>query len=271
MPELPEVETVVRGMARVLEASHLQDVIVHRRDLRWPIPDDFEARLRGALVTRLSRRAKYALLHTSTRDVVILHLGMSGRIRIDPDQSEKHDHVVLVNTAGHRLVFNDPRRFGSLHLTTEDALISHPLLAELGPEPLGNEFNEAYLASRLAHRKSPLKATLLDQKIIAGLGNIYVCEALYMARLQPERPSNSLTKAETGQLTQAIRAVLLAAIAAGGSSLRDYVQVDGSLGYFQHQWSVYGRAGLPCHVCGSMIERSIQSGRSSFFCGTCQK
>lgn len=271
MPEMPEVETVVRGMARVLEGAVLQDVIVNRRDLRWPIPPDFEGRLRGTRVLRLSRRAKYALLHMATGDAVILHLGMSGRVRVDPHLPEKHDHVIFVTATGHRLVFNDPRRFGSLQLTTEDDWPAHPLLIDLGPEPLGNEFHEDYLASRLATRQSPLKSILLDQAVIAGLGNIYVCEALHLARLHPARPSNSLTKAEIAQLTKAIKSVLQAAIAAGGSSLRDYVQVDGELGYFQNQWSVYGREGQPCSQCGGMIIRSVQSGRSSFACPHCQK
>lgn len=271
MLELPEVETVCRGMAGVLEGRRIARVELRRPDLRRPIPADLPARLTGARVTHVDRRAKYGLVHTDRGDVAILHLGMSGRIRLDPDGDEKHDHVLIVTDDGHRLAFNDPRRFGSLDIAREDALEAHPLFAHLGPEPLGNGFNAATLAAALKDRRSPIKAALLDQTVVAGLGNIYVCEALHQAGISPTRLAGSLTRPRIDKLVRAIRDVLARAIASGGSSLRDYAQVNGELGYFQHQWRVYGREGAPCPVCATPVRRIVQAGRSTFYCPVCQK
>lgn len=271
MPELPEVETVRRGIARVLEGKRIVRVTVHRRDLRWPIPADFEARLTGATVTAVSRRAKYALIHIDRHDVALVHLGMSGRIRLDPESPETHDHVEFVVDDGHRLVFNDARRFGSLDITQEANLMHHPLLRRLGPEPLGNDFNGPVLEEMLKGRRSSIKAALLDQQVVAGLGNIYVCEALFLARIHPSRIAGDIKSKSVHALAQAIRDVLARAIEVGGSTLRDYVQVDGELGYFQHEWRVYGREGEACRICSGGISRIVQSNRSTFLCATCQK
>lgn len=271
MPELPEVETVCRGMARVLEGRRVTRVEVRRPDLRRPIPTDLAERMLGAVVTRITRRAKYALIHTDRGDVVVLHLGMSGRVRVDPDAPEKHDHVLWATEDGHVLVLNDARRFGSLDIEREDRLAQHPLFVHLGPEPLGNEFNAEGLAARLAGRMTPIKLALLDQRIVAGLGNIYVCEALFGAGIGPLAPAGALTPDQLEKLVAEIRAVLLRAIEAGGSSLRDYVQVDGELGYFQHSWQVYGREAEACRACAGPITRIVQSGRSTFYCANCQR
>lgn len=271
MPELPEVETVCRGMARVLEGRRITRVDVRRPDLRRPFPPDLAERLTGAQVTRIDRRAKYALLHTDRGDAAILHLGMSGRIRLDPESPEKHDHVVFETEDGHTLAFNDARRFGSLDITREDALAEHPLMAHLGPEPLGNEFNAGHLARKLAGKIMPIKLALLDQRIVAGLGNIYVCEALFGAGINPACPSGGLAVDQLERLVAEIRAVLVRAIEAGGSSLRDYAQVNGELGYFQHEWRVYGRESEPCRQCSGPIARIVQGGRSTFYCGNCQR
>jgi len=271
MPELPEVETVCRGMARVLEGRRVTRVEVRRPDLRRPIPADLAARLTGAVVTRITRRAKYALLHTDRGDVVILHLGMSGRVRVDPEAPEKHDHVLWETEDGHRLVLNDARRFGSIDIEREERLASHPLFAHLGPEPLGKAFNAEGLAARLAGRITPIKLALLDQRVVAGLGNIYVCEALFGAGIDPCAPAGTLTPDRLEALVAEIRAVLLRAIEAGGSSLRDYVQVDGELGYFQHSWQVYGREAEDCRRCARPVSRIVQGGRSTFYCAHCQR
>lgn len=271
MPELPEVETVCRGMARVLEGRVLARVEVRRRDLRWPVPDDFEARLAGARVTSIFRRAKYGLIATDRGDVALMHLGMSGRMRVDPESPELHDHVLLATDDGHTLVFNDPRRFGSFHLARCDDWPQHRLLAHLGPEPLGNAFNGPALHTAIAGRTSSIKAALLDQAVVSGVGNIYACEALYGAGINPRRKAASLSATRADRLVQAVREVLDHAIAAGGSSLRDYVQVDGELGYFQHAWQVYGREGAPCRACGQPVRRIVQSGRSTFYCPRCQR
>lgn len=270
MPELPEVETVCRGMARVLEGRSISRVEVRRPDLRRPIPTDLAERMQGAVVTRITRRAKYALLHTDRGDVVILHLGMSGRVRVDPDAPEKHDHVLWATEDGHVLVLNDARRFGSLDIEREERLHLHPLFAHLGPEPLGNAFHAEDLAAKLAGKITPIKLALLDQRVVAGLGNIYVCEALFGAGIGPLTPAGTLTKEQLEKLVTEIRAVLLRAIEAGGSSLRDYVQVDGELGYFQHSWQVYGREAEECRACARPITRIVQSGRSTFYCANCQ-
>jgi formamidopyrimidine-DNA glycosylase len=271
MPELPEVETVMRGMATVLEGRHLTRVEVRRPDLRWPIPADFSSRLTGARVMRLFRRAKYALIETDRGDVVLLHLGMSGSVRVDPDQPNPHDHVLFETDNRRRLVLNDPRRFGSLDLARVDDWENHRHFIGMGPEPLGNGFNETILSDALTGKKAPIKAALLDQRIVAGLGNIYVCEALHVAGISPKRLAKTVAGLRAARLVPAIRDVLGKAIAAGGSSLRDHKQVNGELGYFQHSWLVYGREGEACRACTQPIRRIVQSGRSTFYCSTCQR
>ncbi len=268
MPELPEVETVMRGLRPVLEGRRLTNVEARRPDLRWPIPPDLRQRLTGAVVTRVSRRAKYGLIETDRGDTMILHLGMSGRMRIDPVIAEKHDHILIETDAGHRIMFNDARRFGSVHLVATEAFDDHFLIRSLGPEPLGMSID---LAPAFKGRNAPVKALLLDQKIIAGLGNIYVCEVLFDARVRPQRLGGKVTKAELARLAAAIPEVLNRAIEKGGSSLKDFRQADGELGYFQHEFRVYGREGEACHVCSRPVMRIVQSGRSSFYCSTCQK
>ena len=287
MPELPEVETVVRGLRPRLEGHLLTRVEQRRPDLRFPFPKDFVERLTGRRVERILRRAKYMLLHLDDDQVLLCHLGMSGRMVVHdlPDRGaaearvplEPHDHVVFTTEDGTEIRFNDARRFGMMDLFAGDAMESHPLLRDLGPEPLGNDFNGPGLAAALKGRRTPIKAALLDQKVVAGLGNIYVCEALFLAGLSPRRQAYTVQGGRAERLAQAVREVLSRAIEAGGSSLRDYVQADGELGYFQHQWAVYGREGEPCHVCGSdpaakgKIVRLVQSGRSTFYCPRCQR
>lgn len=276
MPELPEVETVVRGLTPVWQGRRFARVEARREDLRFPLPPDLGQRLVGATVTGLSRRAKYGLVHTDRGDTMIFHLGMSGRMRLDPGEIGKHDHVVFETEAaggeaGRIVAFNDARRFGSLDFAATDALDAHPALKGLGPEPLSDALTPAHLAAAFAGRAAPVKSLLLDQRVVAGLGNIYVCEALHMAGVHPERLGRDVTAAEAEKLAPAIKTVLGAAIEAGGSSLRDYVQVDGELGYFQKQWRVYGREGDACPVCTGPVARTVQSGRSSFFCAACQR
>lgn len=296
MPELPEVETVRRGLQPVLEGARIDRVEARRPDLRFPFPESFSERLTGKTITALGRRAKYLTVHLDGGPVLICHLGMSGSFRIETadnsdmpgvfhhqrSKSAAHDHVVLhvVSPEGarSRVIFNDPRRFGFM-LFSEGVADTHPMLAGLGVEPTGNALDGALLASLLKGRKSPLKAALLDQRLIAGLGNIYVSEALWRAGLSPLREAGSIAKPgkkareQSERLAQAIRSVIADAIAAGGSSLRDYVQTDGSLGYFQHSFAVYDREGEPCSKpgCGGHIERIVQSGRSTFYCRTCQR
>lgn len=267
MPELPEVETVMRGLRPVFEGRRLVRVEARRADLRWPIPSDLRQRLTGAVVTRVHRRAKYGLVDTDRGDTLILHLGMSGRVRVDPSGVEKHDHIVIETDEGRTAVLNDARRFGSVHLVETAVLAGHFLLKDLGPEPLESPIE---LAAAFRGRSSPAKALLLDQRVLAGLGNIYVCEALYEARVRPQRRGGKVTQAELARLAAAIPEVLGRAIAAGGSTLRDYRQADGELGYFQHEFKVYGREGEPCVTCASPINRIVQSGRSSFYCPRCQ-
>lgn len=269
MPELPEVETTVRGLTPVLEGATIARVVLHRADLRRPFPHDLGQRLTGARVTGLGRRAKYGLIATDRGDTMIFHLGMSGRWRIDPEALGSHDHLVL-ETARHRLALNDPRRFGSVDLVATEALAEWPAFAALGPEPLGPDFTPAHLAARFAGRIAPVKALLLDQRIVAGLGNIYVCEALFLSGISPTRPAGTLTRPRLARLVTAVREVLLAAIEAGGSTLRDYARPDGQLGYFAKDWRVYGREGEPC-VCGGLVERRVDGGRSTFWCPRCQK
>jgi formamidopyrimidine-DNA glycosylase len=288
MPELPEVETVRRGLAPAMEGAHLAKVEVRDRRLRWPIAKDFEKRLTGQTVEGLGRRAKYLLADLSSGDVLIMHLGMSGSFRVGADakpgvyyheksKSTAHDHVVFHMSNGATVTFNDPRRFGSMKLIKRAKLDTEPLLRGLGPEPLGNAFDAAMLARACAGKKTSLKAALLDQRVVAGLGNIYVCEALFRARLSPKRRASTIAdrkgkpNARAAALVEAIKAVLQDAIAAGGSSLRDHRRTDGALGDFQHNFQVYDREGEPCPNCQGKIKRIVQSGRSTFYCPNCQK
>ena len=268
MPELPEVETTVAGLRQVLDGARLTLVETRRADLRFPFPEDLRQRLTGATVTGLGRRAKYGLIDTDRGDTMIFHLGMSGRWRIDPSEVAKHDHLLL-ETAQHRLALHDPRRFGFVHLVSTTAIDAYPAFAALGPEPLGDGLTAQYLHTAFAGRAAPIKAMLLDQRIVAGLGNIYVCEALNIAGIMPTRAAGKISKARLVRLVEAIKAVLLAAIAAGGSTLRDYARPDGELGYFAKDWRVYGREGLIC-PCGGTVKRRVDSGRSTFYCPDCQ-
>jgi formamidopyrimidine-DNA glycosylase len=293
MPELPEVETVRRGLAPAMEDARFDEVVAHRGDLRWPLPKDFAARLKGQKVVGLGRRAKYLLADLSSGDVLLMHLGMSGSFRVVSNGKAKtpgifhyqrsdygaHDHVVFRMSSGATIAFNDPRRFGCMKLFARQAIDEEPLLRSLGPEPLGNEFDATMLAEACAGKKTSVKAALLDQTVVAGLGNIYVCEALNRSRISPRRMASTLaTRAgapqeRTGPLVDAIKAVLADAIEAGGSSLRDHRQTSGELGYFQHRFCVYGREGKSCPTrgCNGTIRRIVQGGRSTFFCPVCQK
>lgn len=276
MPELPEVETVRRGLAKVWEGRRFARVTTYRADLRQPFPEGFAQVLTGACVLRMDRRAKYLLVHLSGDWVLIIHLGMSGRMVISEESGQPlgpHDHVVFVTDEGIRVTFTDPRRFGLMTLAREEELDGHPLLAQLGPEPFDPAFDAACLGRALAGRAAPIKAVLLDQKTVAGLGNIYVCESLFRAGIHPERAARDVAPAKVAVLHAAIREVLTEAIAAGGSSLRDHVTPDGELGYFQHNFAVYDREGLPCPGCDCRrkIQRIVQSGRSTFFCAKRQK
>lgn len=283
MPELPEVETVRRGLEPAMAGQQILAAQVNRPDLRWPFPPNMAARLAGATVLGLRRRSKYILADLSTAETLLIHLGMSGRMLIsgappgdfhhEHPAPAKHDHVVLDMENGSRITFNDARRFGAMDLLQTATAETHPLLAALGPEPLGNAFDEAYLVARLHGRNTPIKSALLDQRVVAGLGNIYVSEVLFRARLHPARKAGSLSAPEAASLVPLIRAVLTEAIGAGGSSLRDYRQADGELGYFQHTFRVYDRDGQPCATpgCHGHIARIVQSGRSSFYCPHCQR
>jgi formamidopyrimidine-DNA glycosylase len=278
MPELPEVETVVRGLRPKLEGQRLDRVEQRRPDLRFPLPENFARRLTGRRVDRIVRRAKYMLLHLDDGSVLLCHLGMSGRMTIVEQVPgaerlplDRHDHVIFTTGAGTEIRFNDARRFGIMDLIAEAALEAHPLLRALGPEPLGNDFNGPALAAALKGKRTPIKAALLDQQVVAGLGNIYVCEALFFAGLSPRRLAYTVQGNRAEKLAAAVRQVLTRAIEAGGSSLRDYVQASGELGYFQHEWAAYGREGEACRGCGAAIKRVVQSGRSTFYCGTCQR
>jgi formamidopyrimidine-DNA glycosylase len=270
MPELPEVETTVAGLRSVLDGEVLTLVEPRRADLRWPIPVDLRQRMTGARIIGLSRRAKYGLIATDRGDSMIFHLGMSGRWRVDPDGIGPHDHLLIETGGGRRLSLNDPRRFGSLDLVRTEAWESFAPFTRMGPEPLGPDFTAASLKAALAGKAAPIKAALLDQRIVAGLGNIYVCEALNMAGIAPTRPSGGISAPRLKRLVEAIRSVLEAAIAAGGSTLRDYARPDGELGYFSKQWRVYGREGEAC-PCGGTVRRRVDSGRSTFHCTDCQR
>ena len=283
MPELPEVETVLRSLAPVLEGRTIVKAKVNRPDLRWPFPENMAERISGQKISKLWRRSKYILADLSSGESLLVHLGMSGRILISGDPlgkfvhdhpaAQKHDHVVFDIDNGARVTFNDPRRFGAMDLLSTDGADHHPLLRDIGPEPLSNAFNETYLIERLKGKKSAIKSVLLDQKIVAGLGNIYVCEALYRAGISPKRLAGKTAEKRLAALVPIIRQVLDEAINAGGSSLRDFRQADGELGYFQHSFNVYGREGLPCVTdgCDHVVQRIAQSERSSFYCKNCQK
>ena len=293
MPELPEVETVRRGLAPALVGATIDAVDQRRPDLRFPFPPDFAARLSGRRVETLERRAKYLRARLDDGTVLVMHLGMSGSFRIEAEDAvlapgafhhprsalKAHDHVVLSLSNGARIVYNDPRRFGFMLLVAADALEAHPFFAHLGLEPLGDALDGAALAARFAGRTTPLKAALLDQTLIAGLGNIYVCEALHRASLSPRRAAGTLARRDGGptaradKLARVIKEVLGEAVAAGGSTLRDHRLTDGSFGYFQHSFRVYDRPGDPCPnvKCSGVIQRIVQGGRSTFFCATCQR
>ena len=271
MPELPEVETTVRGLARFLDGARLARVELRRANLRRPFPDGLVQNLTGAIVTGLGRRAKYGLIHTDRGRSLVFHLGMSGRWRIDPDELGAHDHLVLETEAGHRLSLCDPRRFGSVDLIDTAELDRWPPFAALGPEPLGELLTPAYLKLALRGRSAAIKLMLLDQRIVAGLGNIYVCEALFRARINPRQAAGKVTGPALARLVPAIRTVLAEAIEAGGSTLRDYAQPDGQLGYFSKRFDVYDREGQPCTRCQTPIKRFAQGGRSTWFCSKCQK
>jgi formamidopyrimidine-DNA glycosylase len=270
MPELPEVETTVRGLVPVLEGRRLISVEARRADLRRAFPVDLRQRLTGARVTGLGRRAKYGLIDTDRGDTLIFHLGMSGKWRVDPSELGTHDHVILETDEGRRLALNDPRRFGSLDLVRTEEVKAYEPFVRMGPEPLGEHFTADYLAESLKGRSAPIKALLLDQRIVAGLGNIYVCEALHMAGIAPGRAGGRISRPRLAALAEAIGRVLISAIEAGGSSLRDYARPDGELGYFSKQWLVYGREGEPC-ACGAPIRRRAEGGRSTFYCALCQR
>jgi formamidopyrimidine-DNA glycosylase len=270
MPELPEVETTVRGLARYLDGERIARVTVNRPDLRRPFPPDLVQALTGARVTGMGRRAKYGLIHGDRGRTVVFHLGMSGRWRIEPEALDKHDHLVIETGSGHVLALNDARRFGSVDLVETLALEQWGPFAAMGPEPLGDALTPGHLARAFAGRIAPVKPLLLDQRIVAGLGNIYVCEALHRARIRPDREAGRVSRAALARLVPAIKAVLTESIEAGGSTIRDYAQPSGELGYFAASWRVYGREGEPC-PCGGVVERRTQGGRSTFWCRKCQK
>jgi len=271
MPELPEVETTVRGLARYLEGERIVRAKVNRPDMRRPFPPDLVQMLTGARVTGLGRRAKFGLVHTDRQQTLVFHLGMSGRWRIDPAHEDRHDHFVI-ETATHRFALCDPRRFGWVDLVPTDDLAAWPSFAGMGPEPLGDELTVEHLRMALRGRRQAIKLLLLDQRIVAGLGNIYVCEALFRARIDPRKAGGQVSRAALARLVPAIREVLEQSIADGGSTLRDYARPDGELGYFATRFDVYGREGEPCRRAdGGTIRRVVQGGRSTWFCPRCQR
>ena len=283
MPELPEVETVMRGLRPSMEGAVIQNAEVRRPDLRWPFPERMAERLTGARVLAMRRRSKYILADLDTNETLLIHLGMSGRMTVSGDplgqfvhdhpSQEKHDHVMFDMDNGARITFNDPRRFGAMDLLDTATAEDSKLLAVLGPEPFANDFNEDHLIAAFKGKNTPIKTALLDQGIIAGLGNIYVCEVLFRAAISPKRKAGQISAARIATLVPIIRDVLSDAIEAGGSSLRDFRQANGELGYFQHSFGVYGREGEPCRRegCGGSVNRISQGGRSSFYCGKCQR
>ena len=289
MPELPEVETVMRGLELVMVGQKIIYADIRRPDLRWPFPENMSLRLTGVKILRLHRRSKYILCDLDSGETLLIHLGMSGRMTIShagnelddllgnfqykPSTPAKHDHVILDMIDGTRIIFNDTRRFGAMDLIETNNLFNHKLIKLLGPEPLGNEFNSPYLHSKLKGKTAPIKSALLDQRIVSGLGNIYVCESLWRAGINPKRLSGRVSRKKIDVLVPIIRNVLTEAISAGGSSLKDHRQANGDLGYFQHSFAVYGREGKKCSSanCSELVKRIVQSGRSSFYCAKCQK
>ncbi|WP_369026183.1 bifunctional DNA-formamidopyrimidine glycosylase/DNA-(apurinic or apyrimidinic site) lyase [Qipengyuania sp. RANM35] len=271
MPELPEVETTVRGLARFLQGERIVSVRVNRPDMRRPFPSDLVQALTGATISNLSRRAKYGILHTDRDHAMVFHLGMSGRWRIDPESEDKHDHLVLA-TADHVFALNDPRRFGSVDLLLAPELELWTPFAALGPEPLGDALTAEHLREATRGRKQAIKLLLLDQRIVAGLGNIYVCEALWRSGISPRKPGGKVTMPQLRRLVPLIREVLEESIVAGGSTLRDFAAPDGELGYFAKVFDVYGREGQPCNRAdGGVIQRIVQGGRSTWYCPVCQR
>jgi formamidopyrimidine-DNA glycosylase len=272
MPELPEVETTVRGLEKVLLGQRIARVELRRADLRRAFPDDLGQRMTGATVVSLGRRAKYGLIATDRGDTMIFHLGMSGRWRIDPVELGAHDHLVIETAGGRVVALNDPRRFGSIDVVPSEGLLDWPAFKALGPEPLDDALSGKWFKERLAGRKAAIKLMLLDQRIVAGLGNIYVCEALFRARIDPRKAAGRVSRAKLDALAGAIPTVLEEAIAAGGSSLRDFAAPDGELGYFSKTFDVYDREGEPCRGgCGGVVKRIVQGGRSTFYCPKCQR
>ncbi len=281
MPELPEVETVRRGLSPAMQGKRIERLVVNRSDLRFPFPERFRERVEGAQIIHMGRRAKFLVSELSTDEALIMHLGMSGRFTVNsqrtadfhhaPGTNPAHDHVVFHMESGATVTYNDPRRFGFMELWPLADLDLYPRVMHLGPEPLSNGFSSAYLNEVLSGKAAPIKAALLDQAIIAGLGNIYVCEALFRSGISPRRKAASVVGKRAERLAPAINEVIAAAIAAGGSSISDFASASGELGYFQKQFHVYDREGKPCDTCGSAIQRIVQSGRSTFFCSTCQR
>lgn len=281
MPELPEVETVRRGLSPAFEGQTIARLDVNRPDLRFPFPPDFASRVAGQHVVRLGRHAKFLTMDLASGETLVMHLGMSGRFTISADgvgvfhhetaTLPAHDHVVFHMQGGARVTYNDPRRFGFMEIWPTADFAAYPRLKHMGPEPLSNGFNAPYLVGALKGRRTPIKAALLDQAVVAGLGNIYVCEALYRARLSPRRTAATIGPQRAARLVPAINTVIAEAIAAGGSSLRDFAAADGELGYFQHSFDVYDRENAPCPACATPVKRIVQAGRSSFFCSTCQR
>lgn len=281
MPELPEVETVRRGLTPAMQGQKIARLEVNRPDLRFPFPERFRERVEGATVTHMGRRAKFLVTELSTGEALIMHLGMSGRFTVnaantaefhhDPGTNPAHDHVVFHMQHGATVTYNDPRRFGFMELWPMAELDTYPRVAHLGPEPLSNHFNAAYLDDQFRGKAAPIKAALLDQSIIAGLGNIYVCEALFRSGISPRRKATSVAGKRNERLAPAINKVISEAIAAGGSSISDFANASGELGYFQKQFDVYDREGDACKTCGTAIKRIVQSGRSTFFCSNCQR
>ena len=283
MPELPEVETIMRGILPFLEGATIKKIKLNRADLRWPFPENFASRIKEAKVLNLKRRSKYILVDLSTGETLLIHLGMSGKILVsnskignyfyESAQASNHDHVIFALDDGTVITYNDPRRFGAMDLTKTDDLNNHKFLQKLGPEPLGNNFNSDYLKIKLSKKESPIKNVLLDQSIVAGLGNIYVCEALFMSGISPKKKASKISKNKCDELVLNIRTILISAIEAGGSSLKDFTDIQGNPGYFQFDFYVYGRDNEWCKTrdCDRKIKRIFQSGRSSFYCPRCQR
>ena len=283
MPELPEVETIMRGILPFLEGATIKKIKLNRADLRWPFPENFASRIKEAKVLNLKRRSKYILVELSTGETLLIHLGMSGKILVsnskignyfyESAQASNHDHVIFALDDGTVITYNDPRRFGAMDLTKTDDLNNHKFLQKLGPEPLGNNFNSDYLKIKLSKKESPIKSVLLDQSIVAGLGNIYVCEALFMSGISPKKKASKISKNKCDELVLNIRTILISAIEAGGSSLKDFTDIQGNPGYFQFDFYVYGRDNEWCKTrdCDHKIKRISQSGRSSFYCPRCQR